>query len=378
MTRIRPMSLEQPMKLAGGESSMSVKTKVDIFYFEVSGACNFRCDFCPINYSKRKRQHMDFSLFTTGVDSIVENEITDMIGFHVLGEPLLYPRILDAISYANGKGLMTSLTTNGSLLTRDIVQALSQVGLNKLNISLQRFGESEHICRRAPLTFEQYYRKILNTVRQIHDSGSQTLLSIFLMDNSTKRFFHIDKPMQMSWDSAALRNGITILIHDLYKIIGHPVALNDVVTALNKRHLRSGTQLNISPGIRVTIKPFLDWGNTFTSKKIYPSKYGFCGLAFSTMAMLSNGELILCCADYEGETSLGNLGNQSLESILSSSQAISIEEGFQRYRAINPRCQRCLGSTDLVRTIIRVVTFTCFFKASNFTHGRPLREHRLF
>jgi MoaA/NifB/PqqE/SkfB family radical SAM enzyme len=43
-------------------------TKIAKIYFELTNHCNFKCDFCPINVSCRKRQHMEFSLFAAAVE----------------------------------------------------------------------------------------------------------------------------------------------------------------------------------------------------------------------------------------------------------------------------------------------------------------------
>ena len=77
---------------------MSTEYKTTKVYFEVTNTCNFRCDFCPMHVSKRKMRHMDFTLFEKGIQDIVTGHVADTVGFHVLGEPLLYPRIFDAIA----------------------------------------------------------------------------------------------------------------------------------------------------------------------------------------------------------------------------------------------------------------------------------------
>ena len=321
---------------------------------------------------------MPFSLFTKGIDEIVESSVADTVGFHVLGEPLLYPQIIEAVAYANQNGLSTTLTTNGSLLTRDKVSQLIQAGLTRLNISLQRFGAAEHACRRAPLPFDRYYQIILDAVEQINSSKDQICLSVFLMNNATRRFFNVEMPMQMTWNQSALRKGLTSLIHDLTIATGNPVSLAEVKAHLSSRLLRPGTQISITPRIRVTIKPFIDWGNAFTTSKIYPARHGFCGLAFSTLSILRDGEVIICCGDHEGKTSLGNLASQSLESILRSSRSVSIATGFSRFKIIHPRCQQCLGSSSPIKTAMKSVASTCLFKVSNIGSGKPIRAVELF
>jgi MoaA/NifB/PqqE/SkfB family radical SAM enzyme len=114
---------------------------------------------------------MDHELFRAGVDQTVVGGIADTIGFHVLGEPLLYPNILDAVGYAHHRGLHTVLTTNGSLLTPEMVQGLARAKLGVLIISLQMLGAEAHQCREARLSYEDYYGRVLDAVGQICQSA---------------------------------------------------------------------------------------------------------------------------------------------------------------------------------------------------------------
>jgi MoaA/NifB/PqqE/SkfB family radical SAM enzyme len=58
-------------------------------YFEVTSRCNLRCEFCAMSESRREPQDMPFRLFTRGMDEISEARISDTVGFHGFGEPLL-------------------------------------------------------------------------------------------------------------------------------------------------------------------------------------------------------------------------------------------------------------------------------------------------
>jgi hypothetical protein len=64
------------------------------------------------------------------------------------------------------------------------------------------------------------------------------------------------------------------------------------------------------------VRPFFDWGNAFTSRKAIPAKYGYCGLAFRSLGILSDGRVVLCCGDCDGDTSLGNLAEYPLSDLL--------------------------------------------------------------
>ena len=54
----------------------------------------------------------------------------------------------------------------------------------------------------------------------------------------------------------------------------------------------------------------------------------------------------MCCADHEGRTTLGQVGDGELFSILTSARSQSLWEGFEAGRLRHPHCQRCLGSPN--------------------------------
>jgi len=62
------------------------------------------------------------------------------------GEPTLHPDIVDIVRYANGLGLVTSMTTNGTSSTKT-VEELKEAGLYLLSVSLDHWdaGKCENI-----------------------------------------------------------------------------------------------------------------------------------------------------------------------------------------------------------------------------------------
>jgi len=65
--------------------------------------------------------------------------------------------------------------------------------------------------------------------------------------------------------------------------------------------------------------------------------------------------VVLCCMDYDGETSIGNLEELSLQEILNSPRLESIVRGFKRGRLVHPYCRRCLGSHSRLGAHIKPV-----------------------
>lgn len=341
--------------------------KPDKVYFEVTNICNFNCDFCSINYSERKKQFMDFELFKKGIDDIVKDKLTDTVCFHILGEPFLYPHIFDALSYAKDHGLRTDLTTNGSLLTPDTVKRLTENNLvDKLNISVETTFEKEHECRGSNIPFEKYYKGILNAVKLIKQSNSTTNVELCLMNTETKKFFDIDKDMRVVVKKDAFKRKLLPFIIDIYNTIGKKITYDTVETLTRGINLHRPVLIRIDKYITVYVQMLADWGNAFTSKKIHPCKRGFCGYALTNVGILNNGEVTICCVDYDGKTSLGNINNSSLGKILSSEKAIEIKDSFSKMKIVEPYCQRCFGSPNKAKAITKGLVSIYLFKVLNF------------
>ena len=67
----------------------------------------------------------------------------------------------------------------------------------------------------------------------------------------------------------------------------------------------------------------------------------FCKALIKQIGVLSDGSLVPCCLDHDGDVILGNLFHQSLEEILASPRAQALVEGFRHHAATEPLCQSC-------------------------------------
>lgn len=346
----------------------SYQSQTDKVYLEVTNICNFGCDFCPSLGSRRKRHHMDFALFQKGIDDIARDKIASRVGFHILGEPLLYPRLLDALCYARRSGLKTEINTNGSLLTEDKVGQLAAAGLDMLAVSVQMIGEREHECRGSSVPFNQYYQRVLQATQLLQSNGTDVVLC--LMDTSTKKYFDIDKLMRLNGKRDAFRAELARFALDVYAAINKPAPPADVETALSRLNLTRPQFVQLDEHVKVYVQPFADWGNAFTSKHVHPASLGFCGYALTNVGILNNGEVTICCADYDGHTSLGNIRTQSLASLLSSEKAQAIRTGFQKIKIVHPYCQRCIGSTNKLKALFKGLASVYLFKLLDFQPAR--------
>ena len=67
----------------------------------------------------------------------------------------------------------------------------------------------------------------------------------------------------------------------------------------------------------------------------------YCKALTKQIGILSDGSLMPCCPDHDGDVILGNLFRQSLEEILSSPHALAMTEAFKHHAASEKLCQNC-------------------------------------
>lgn len=111
--------------------------------WELTYRCNARCTIC--NYWKNPStpaDEMTLPQIREGIDRAYSYG-TRLINF-TGGEPTLRPDLEDIVASASGRGMWTSMVTNGSRLTRERVRALKSAGLDNLLISFDSLSPGVH------------------------------------------------------------------------------------------------------------------------------------------------------------------------------------------------------------------------------------------
>ena len=111
---------------------------LSFFIFQVTQGCNLRCAYCPYSQSNEKIRHhknvnMTWEVAKKGLDFYFQHSVdSDFIGIGFYGgEPLLNFELVNRIvDYSNrlfeGKDIHYSITTNGTLLTDEIISFMEK------------------------------------------------------------------------------------------------------------------------------------------------------------------------------------------------------------------------------------------------------------
>ena len=114
--------------------------KKPVIVWNMTKTCNLNCIHC---YSQSKNLQYNNELTLEEGKAFIDD--VSSFGSPVMlfsgGEPLMHPHFLDLAFYAKSKGMRAVISTNGTLITRELAQELKQVGLSYVGISLDGLSE---------------------------------------------------------------------------------------------------------------------------------------------------------------------------------------------------------------------------------------------
>ncbi len=136
--------------------------------------CNLRCKHCYEDAGKHKPELSTEDAFLA-IDKFSK---TASAGLPALsfsgGEPLMRKDFFEVAAYANEKIPYLSIATNGTLLTKDNVKRVKDVGIDYVEISLDGATREVHEgFRRVPGCFEKTMKGIQNSI----DEGLDTCIA---------------------------------------------------------------------------------------------------------------------------------------------------------------------------------------------------------
>ncbi len=133
--------------------------KKPVVVWNVTQRCNLKCVHC---YSRSEDKSYERELSTDQGLKLLDDLAS--FGSPVIlfsgGEPLIRPDILTLIRHATKLGMRAVLSTNGTLIDREMSLALKDIGLSYVGISLDGLKEVHDSFRGVKGTFEKAMRAI--------------------------------------------------------------------------------------------------------------------------------------------------------------------------------------------------------------------------
>lgn len=265
--------------------------KLKKVYIEITNNCNLSCEFCVT--TKRKQGYINEKHFEHVIKNI--KSFTDYIYLHVLGEPLLHPKLGALLDIAERYEMKTSITTNATLLKQKQFEILGKESLRQMNYSLHSFSDSEIL--------ENIFEFIKNSPQIYH----------------CLRLWNVED---------GIENDNVSVTEKISKHFG--INLTNEITKGNGTKIADNVFLQID---RRFTWPDLSLPEICTSGRCYGLK--------NNIGILLDGTVVPCCLDAEGAIALGNIYDNSLEKILSCERAEKIRTGFRKSIPVEPLCRTC-------------------------------------
>ena len=257
-------------------------------YIEITNSCNLKCEFCIKN--TRKIEYIKIEKFKEMLNKI--DKYTNYLYFHILGEPLMHPKINELIDIASSK-FKINITTNGYLIEK----IKNNKNIRQLNISLHSYNEKYGI------SLEKYLNKIFETV------------------DILKQYTYIS-----------------------YRFWINSKYSDEIIEMLNKKYNTNLTFDTIKNNTTVETNIFVSKINEFIWPDLdnkFENKCGKCYALKDHIGILVDGTIVPCCLDTKGIIKLGNIYDDEIKKIIESKKYKNILIGFQENKKIEKLCQKC-------------------------------------
>ena len=276
-------------RIVGGAFDAAKGRFPAVVRLETTNACNARCIICPHHEMQRPITTMDDGLYNRLIDQCAVAGCRE-VHLHNFGEPLMDKRIEDRIAYAKQKGVRrVKIFCNGSLLTPARAKRLMEAGLDEIKISLDGASREEFERIRTPLKFDTVVQNVIELVKLRNASRSKLRVRVACCSTT---------------DKEATMRSLEKVVDDF---------------SFGKLH---------------------NWGVQGAVKKRLRKP---CSRLWRTFTVLANGNVSLCCLDYDGQQILGHVDDQcSIRDVWNGGAYVEVRRAHREARQHDiPLCANC-------------------------------------
>lgn len=266
-------------------------------YIEITNICNLNCDFCP--KTKRSLKFMNFDIYKKAIEE--SRNLSDEVTLHIMGEPLLHPKLEEFILFANKMNVRINLTTNGTLI--------SQVSALLLNPTIRRINFSIHSLKSnyPPNKQKEHLQNIIKFTK-IAQKTREDLLIIYRL-----------------WNSGDESNkGIIKTLEQEF----------DVILTTSEKKISA----KIKNNVYIHFDNLFEWPDPTDEIR---TNRGYCHGLSTHIGILCDGTIVPCCLDNNGTISLGNIKDNTIKEVLSFKRAQDMIKGFRERKLVEDMCKKC-------------------------------------
>jgi MoaA/NifB/PqqE/SkfB family radical SAM enzyme len=231
---------------------------------------------------KREKGYMSWKTFEKAVNECRGKVKTSYL--HQIGEPLLHPDLLNFINYAEDAGIRSSISTNCVLLDE------------KKSIGILASDLSEIV-----LCIDSLKPDVFASIRR---GGNLQVVA-----ENIFRFIRLRQ-----------------LLNDDMKVIVQMIAMKENVG--EHEHFKKVFSMS---GIDETqVKGYSTFAGAMSKGESPPSRLATCSKPYNNLTIQWNGDMVICCRDYDGVTKMGNVNNTTIAEVWNSEEYATLRKTFKQ------------------------------------------------
>ena len=283
---------------------------------ELTSSCNFRCLMCPTgNLSLKREANFMVSRVMEGIiDQCAEHGTA--IRFIGWGEPTLHPSLPAFIRKAWANNLPTHVNTNGSKIDPELAWALVDAGLSSIKFSFQGVDRESYKEMRQT----EFFDGMLKAIGHMKKARAAGMLPYIAASTSIT----YETPEMVE----AFRKRIEPLVDHLS--IGRTI-----FDFMDMKAVR------LRPAQRSMLERLKKLASV--SKK-HPDP---CPEVYDKLSVHADGNVVVCCNDYDGHVVLGNVLDTPIADIWRHPKIEAYRERLARKDYSGPLCSVCYDYQNL-------------------------------
>lgn len=281
---------------------------------EISNICNLQCTFCP--EVVRTKKLMEESLFEKVIREVAP--LTEQVCFHLMGEPLVHPKLERFLEICASEAVPVNLVSNGVLLTDKRMEFLLHPIVRQVNFSLHSYNDNY-----PEKDYTEYLEKIFKFTELAFERRPDLYINFRLWNLPSVDV--VENPVQQKNRS---------MLMEVEKRFGLDL----------RSKLDASFDVRLQKSYLVKNRLYLHFDTEF----VWPSlelpvlgEKGTCKGLSNHFGVLAEGTVVPCCLDKEAAIPLGNALEKPIPEILSSPRARAMLKGFQERRLVEELCRKC-------------------------------------
>jgi MoaA/NifB/PqqE/SkfB family radical SAM enzyme len=264
---------------------------------ELTNRCNLRCAMCPMNKLGRPDADMPWELVEKVAADLKANGLT-VNWLHEMGDPLLYPRLAEAIDLFPG----SSVSTNAMLLDEEMGRELLGSTLRRIRLCVDTLNPRLYpFIRRGGI-----FNEVVANIRTFLELSA-------------------GRPIRV----------------EIQRLITPETSQETVASFREYFRLERYPQAEV---IEKTCEPL----DTSDETPFHQSFYGcFQGYPFRWFIVLADGRVTHCCYDAHGQQPIGDMRTQTVREIV---ESVKLDEYMAAFKAQDwqtlPRCGECYKNAE--------------------------------